>query len=204
MLHYLFLCFAYELKKDNAEALFQEAGWSDKDTTFSILMNYAGGVSHDYCCSCIAALGGSWDRECGVLTNACFNSEAERDKGKTIFFELLDQAKERLARFVDRTPQEHFFIGTKPVIREIASTDNNHFMVIRTHVQDAVDMLCLEETLQPWTDYERIRDYFEITLDDERAEVRMVFYRIRTQKKFVRYLNKLGINCLAGFGQNKG
>jgi len=194
LVDYLFLCFAYELKKDRAEAVFQEPVWSDKKTTFSILINHAGGVSHDYCCSCIEAIGGSWNRECGVLTNACFESEAERDEAKNRFFDLLDQAKERLVLLFDRTPQEYFFMETSPVIKKIGSTPNNHYVELHADIHDAVDMLCMDETLQPWADYERIRDYYENSVnEDGEAEVRMVFYRVRKQKKFVRYLNNLGV-----------
>ena len=65
-------------------------------------------------------------------------------------------------------------------------------MVIQTDVLDAVDRICAEETMQPWADYERIRDYYEISVEDDGTdEIRVVFYRLRKQKKFVRYLKKM-------------
>lgn len=53
--------------------------------------------------------------------------------------------------------------------------------------------------MQPWADYERIRDYYEISVEDDgTAEIRVVFYRLRKQKKFVRYLKNLGLEDLYG------
>jgi hypothetical protein len=199
LLAYLFLCLAHALQRDRDRILYQDGQWSDPDTTFSMVLYRSGGETHDYCCSCIEALGGEWQRECGPVTTAYTESRAERDALKSGFISLLAQAEQRLSRIKGITPQEYFFLQTNPVIEAITSTDHNHFVVLRADVQDNVDMLCLTEALEPWADYERIRDHFEIIVqDDGMAEIRVIFYRLNKQRKFVRYLKKMGVDGFAG------
>ncbi len=195
LLAYLFLCFVYLLRRNRANVAVEDAVWSDPETTFSIVIYHADGETHDHCCACIEALGAEWVRESGTTTAVSCESGTERDAVKNKFMILLNEARKRLARLRNRTPQEYFFLNTTPVIREIASTDNKHFVVLQADIQDAVDMLCVEETLQPWADYKRIRDYFEISGNDNgMAAIKMIFYRIRRQKEFIRYLQNLGTN----------
>jgi len=194
LLAYLFLCYASALKNDRAGAKIQEPAWSDPATTFSIVMNNAGAVTHDYCCSCIEALGGTWERECGPVTNACLKSTVERNEVKNNFLSRLKRAQQKLKNLKGKTPQEYYFLKTSPVIREVASTASNHFVVILVEIQNAIDLLSVDEAFQPWADYERIRDYYTISLTDTgTGEIRIVFYRIRKQKMFVRYLQNLGL-----------
>ena len=81
-----------------------------------------------------------------------------------------------------------------PVIKNVTSTNSKHYVALQADIHDAVDLFCLKETLDPWADYERIKDYHEITVgDDGKADIQMVFYRIRTRKKFLRYLKELGV-----------
>ncbi len=194
LLAYLFFCLAYGLQQDRDRIKYQDAQWSDPDTTFSMVLYHSGGETHDYCCSCIETLGGSWRRECGPVTTVYTKSQTERDELKSSFISLLNHAQEQLSGFYDKSPQEYFFLKTNPIIKEVFSTDNNHIVALTADIQDAVDKLCIEETMQKWADYERIRDYFEIVVEaDSAAQIRVVFYRIRKQRKLVRYLKNLGL-----------
>jgi hypothetical protein len=192
LLDYLFFCLAYELKQDRDSVIFKEPEWTNAETSFSIVMYRSGHVAHDYCSSCIKALGAICRWECGPVKTACMQSKEERDEVKNKFESRLQNAQKQLAVLNGRTPQEYFFLKAHPVVLETASTDNNHFVILQADIRDAVDLLCVEETLTPWADYDRIRDYFEITVDDNsRAEIKVVLYRIRKQKKFIRYLKNL-------------
>jgi len=81
-----------------------------------------------------------------------------------------------------------------PTIKKVASTNSNHFVVLQSEIKDDVDLISVKDVMKPWIDSERIRDHNEITFErDGVAEIRVVFYRIRTQKKFIRYLKESGI-----------
>ncbi len=184
LLYYLFLCLVYELKNDNAEAILQEPVWSDPETTFSILLNYAGAVSHDYCCSCIEALDGKWRRECGTTTTAYMNSKVERDEVKNRFLALLDNAQRRLAGFYDRSPQEHYFLKTNPVLLGIDETPNNHFLFLRADIADGLDSSICNDLLGDCEFDES---------DGKATTIKVSCYRKKWRSQLVRYLKNLGV-----------
>lgn len=194
LLNYLFLCFAYELKQDREELIYQEPVWSDPETTFSIVMYRSGFESFDYCCECIKALGGRFERECGPVTTVYTESQQERNRLKQDFLRLLAAAEKQLAGLNGVTPREFHAIKTHPVITEVSSTNNLHFIMLHAEILNSVDRLVWDELLKPWRDDNRIRDYYEIEcFADGTAEIKMVFYRLRKQKKFFRYLINLGV-----------
>ena len=201
LIEYLFFCLAYVLKESRETIQYGTSQYGDPETSFSIVMLNIDHVGYDYATECFRVLGIEPLRECGPVMSVEFETAGENDKFKEHFKSLLDRAEKELMLLNDKTPQEYFFLKTCPVIKEVASTDSKHFVVLQADVQDAVDRLCVEETMQPWTDYERIRDYYEISVEDDgTAEIRVVFYRLRKQKKFVRYLKKLELQDLYGTG----
>lgn len=199
LLAYLFLCFAYELKQDREELIYQEPVWSDPETTFSIVMYRSGFESFDYCCECIKALGGRYERECGPVTTVYAESQQERNRLKQDFLRLLAAAEKQLSELNGVTPQELHALKTHPVITEVSSTDNLHFIVLHAEILNSVDRLVWDEFLKPWRDDKRRRDYHEIEcFADGTAEIRMKFYRLRKQKKVFRYLINLGVQQASG------
>ncbi len=194
LLKYLFLCFAYEMNKDRDRVIFQDPVWSDPETTFSIVMNRSRPVAFDYCCLCIDALGGDYKRECGPVTTIYTESQDQRDKIKTNFQSLFHNAQKRLGDLDDKTPQEFYLLQLHPTIKKIASNDSNHFVVLRAYTKDAVDLIVVHDVMKPWIDFERVREHYKISFEGGSvAEIKVIFYRIRTQKKFIRHLKQLGV-----------
>ena len=182
------------MKKDRDRVIYQKPVRSDPESTFSIVINRSSTVSFDYCRLCINALGGENRRECGPVTTVYAKSQAQRDEIKTIFKSFLHDAQKRLGDLNTKTPQEFYMLQLQPTILEVDSTDSNHFVVIQFEIKDDIDLISVKDVMRPWINSERIRDHNGITFKGNGiADVRVVFYRIRTQKKFIHYLNKLGL-----------
>ncbi len=191
---YLFLNLAYLLEESGAKIQFGNPQYGDAALGFAITMFRVGAKCYEYAIRCLQSLGEDPVRECGVTTSVTFYTPEENLEFRMRFKSLLDEAQKRLPSLNGKTPQEFYMLQLKPLITEIVSTDNKHCVALQADIHDAVDLLCLEETFEPWTDCERIRDYQEITIDDDgKADVHMVFYRIRTRKKFILYLKELGV-----------
>ena len=191
---YLFLNLAYILEQKRAVIKYENPNFGDANLGFAITMFRIDHEAYDYADQCFRILGKDPVRECGVTISVTFYTPEENIEFRMRFKSLLDEAQKRLPALNGKTPQEFYMLQLKPLITEIVSTDSKHCVALQADINDAVDLLGLEETFEPWTDCERIRDYHEITIDDDgKADVQMVFYRIRTRKKFILYLKGLGV-----------
>jgi len=194
LIEYLFICLAHILRESNQKIQYGTTQYGNPHTGFSITMFHIDHDGYYYAEKCFDILGKASLRECGPTMSVCFNTPEETNAFKNRFMAYMEQAEERLSELNGNAPQEFYALKANPKISEIISTQSNHIVLLKANFHDAIDELAFCEMMKPWTDIESIRDYFEIEdCDDGNAEIRVVFYKLKNQKRFIRYLATLGI-----------
>jgi len=194
LLQYLFLNLAYLLRESREVIKYENPQYGDPALGFAITVFRINNKFYDYADQCFRLMGKITVRECGITMSVSFDTSKENDSFRENFKLRMRQAEERLPALNGKTPQEFYLLHFNPVIKNVTSTNSKHYVALQADIHDAVELHCLREALDPWADYKRIKDYHEITVDDNcNADIQMVFYRIRTRKKFLRYLKELNV-----------
>ena len=194
LVRFFFLNMAYLLRESNETIQYGTTQYGDPEKGFSITMLKVDHSAYDYATECFMLLGGDPKRECGPTIASSFESVEDCEDFKSNFMSLLEDANDRLKKMLNLTPQEYSILKTAPTIQKAFSTDSKHYTVLSAMFSDISDMMIWENFLRPWNDTERVRDYSEVDADgDGTAEIIMTCYKLRKQKKFIKYLRGLGI-----------
>jgi len=78
-------------------------------------------------------------RECGVTMSVSFDTPDENNAFSDLFKALVSQAEGLVHSLEDRTPQEHYFLQTNPIIKGIEDTQSNHYVLLQANVVDDID-----------------------------------------------------------------
>jgi len=103
--------------------------------------------AYDIAGECFNALGKDAKRECGVTMSVTFDTPEENDVLRIRFKSLLEEAHSKLQGLCSRTPQEHYFLKTNPVMIGMDETPGNHFLFLRADVVDDLDRSICQDVL---------------------------------------------------------
>lgn len=179
-LHYLILInLAYLLKESRETIKYEDPQYGNPNLGFAITVFRVDHKFYDYTDQCLRLMGKKPVRECGVTMSVSFNTPEENNSFRDNFKLRMDQGEELLVGLGDRTPQEHYFLKTKPIIKSIEDTPNNHFIFL---LADDVDRQVLGEVLG---------DHDVVDMGDAKVQIKVLCYRKKWRDKMVRYLSNL-------------
>jgi len=181
----LFLNLAYLLEESGEAIKFEHPQYGDPNLGFAITMFRVDHKAYDYADQCFRLLGKDPVRECGVTMSVTFDTPEETDVLRIRFKSLLEEAHSKLqGLFGSRTPQEHYFLKTNPVILGIDETPSNHFLFLRANVVDDLDRSICQDVLG---DCEFDESDYLLT------KIKVSCYRKKWRDQQVRYLKEIGV-----------
>ncbi len=184
LIGFLFLNLAYLLKQRGESIQYDRPYDGDPELGFAITMFRVGRDAYDYATRCFELMGKKVVRECGVTMSVSFDTHEENIDFKNRFKLLMDRAEKELTEIGDRTPYEHYFLKSNPVIVGTEDGQNNHWIYLQAEIGDALD----------WEVRREILGDSEITGGDG-GTVKLVVscYRKKWRDRMVRYLVDLGV-----------